>query len=75
MQVQVQGRVDGLSDSLTTRALSLASSQSEVIGWDIIAPTGVRTLRYEVEAAASGGAADRIRVVQQVYPAVPIRTF
>ena len=75
MEVQVQGRVDGLSDPLTTRALSLASSQSEVIGWDITAPTGVRTLRYEVDAAASGGAADRIRVEQQVYPAVPIRTF
>ena len=75
MEVQVQGRVDGLSDPLTTRALSLASSQSEVIGWDITAPTGVRTLRYEVDAAASGGAADRLRVEQQVYPAVPIRTF
>ena len=75
MEVQVQGRVDGLSDPLTMRALSLASSQSQVIGWDIIAPTGVRALRYEVEAAASGGTTDRIRVVQQVYPVVPIRTF
>jgi len=74
-EVQVQGRVDGLPDPLTARALSLASSQSQVIGWDIIVPTGVRALRYEVEAMASGGAADRIRVVQQVYPVVPIRTF
>ena len=46
-----------------------------MIGWDITAPTGVQALRYEVEAGASGGATDRIRVVQQVYPAVPIRTF
>ncbi len=75
MEVQVQGRVDALSDPLPAQALSRASSQSQVIGWDIIVPTGVRALRYEVEAAASGGAADRIRVVQQVYPVVPIRTF
>ncbi len=75
MEVQVQGRVDGFPDPLMARALSLGSSQSQVIGWDMIAPTGVRTLRYEVEATASGGATDHIRVVQQVYPVVPIRTI
>jgi hypothetical protein len=72
MEVQVQGRVDGLSDPLTMRALSLASSQSQVIGWDIIAPTGVR-VALRGGSHGVGGAADRIRVVQQVYPIVPIR--
>ena len=75
MAVQVQGRVDGLPDPLMAQALSLASSQSQVIGWDMIAPTGVRALRYEVEAIASGGTTDRIRIWQQVYPAVLIRTI
>jgi alpha-2-macroglobulin len=46
-----------------------------VIGWDMIVPIGVQALRYEVEAVASSGISDRIRIVQQVHPVVPIRTF
>ena len=65
----------GYQNPLAEQTLALAPSQSQVIGWDITAPTGVQALRYEVEAGESGGATDRIRVVQQVQPVVPIRTF
>jgi alpha-2-macroglobulin len=75
MEVRVQGRVAGLSDPLTPLTLSLAPNQSQVIGWDVIAPSSVQALRYEVDAAASSGFTDRMRVVQQVHPLVPIRTF
>jgi alpha-2-macroglobulin len=73
--VLVQRRVDGLSVPLAPQALSLAPSQSQVISWEVTVPVGVQALRYEVEAASSGGATDRIRVVQQVQPIVPIRTL
>jgi alpha-2-macroglobulin len=38
-------------------------------------PVGVQALRYEVEAASSAGASDRLRVMQQEQPIVPIRAF
>ncbi|MGH8065828.1 MAG: alpha-2-macroglobulin family protein [Candidatus Entotheonellia bacterium] len=75
MDVQVKARVDGLPAPLAPMTWSLAPSQSQVIGWDLVAPAGVQALRYEVEAVESGGASDRIRVLQQVQPTVPIRTF
>ncbi|HEX9871516.1 MAG TPA: MG2 domain-containing protein, partial [Candidatus Tectomicrobia bacterium] len=75
MDVLVQGRVDGLSAPLVPQRLSLASSQSQVIGWEITVPVGVQALRYDVEATSSGRASDRLRVRQQVQPSVPIRTF
>jgi uncharacterized protein YfaS (alpha-2-macroglobulin family) len=74
MQVELKGRVDGLTDPLTAQTPALAPSQSQVVGWDIMVPTGVQALGYEMQAAESGGATDRIRVVQQVQPVVPIRT-
>ena len=58
MEVQVQGRVDGLPDPLMARALLLASSQSQVVGWDMIAPTGVRAFdgfRAYYEFVPKGG--------------------
>jgi uncharacterized protein YfaS (alpha-2-macroglobulin family) len=75
MDVQVKARVDGLPMALAPLALSLAPSQSEVMGWEVVVPTGVQALRYEVEARESGGAIDRMHVVQQVQSVVPIRTF
>jgi alpha-2-macroglobulin len=75
MDVQVKARIDGLPEPLVPQTLSLAPSQSQVIGWEITAPPGVQALRYEVEAEEPGGATDRLRVVQQVQPAVPVRTF
>jgi alpha-2-macroglobulin len=73
--LQVKARVDDLPAPLAPMTLSLAPSQSQVIGWDLVAPAGVQALRYEVEAVEPGGASDRIRVLQQVQPTVPTRTF
>ena len=75
MDVQVKAHVDGLPAPLAPMTWRLAPSQSQVIGWDLVAPAGVQALRYEVEAMESGGASDRLRVLQQVQPTVPIRTF
>jgi alpha-2-macroglobulin len=75
MEVEVNARVDGLPEALRPQSLNLSPSGARVIGWDITVPTEVQALRYEVEAGAAGGATDRLRVVQQVLPAVPVRTL
>jgi alpha-2-macroglobulin len=75
MDVEVNARVDGLPEALTSQAFNLSPSEAKVVGWDITAPTGVEALRYEVEAGEPGGATDRLRVEQQVLPVVPVRTF
>jgi uncharacterized protein YfaS (alpha-2-macroglobulin family) len=54
--------------------VTLAPGAAEVIGWEVTAPTGVERLAYTITAMAAGGRADEVRAVQQVRPAVPVRT-
>jgi uncharacterized protein YfaS (alpha-2-macroglobulin family) len=75
MDVQVHARVDGLPEPLAPQPFNLSPRESKVIGWDITAPSGIQALRYEVAAGEAGAATDHLRVVQQVLPVVPIRTF
>jgi uncharacterized protein YfaS (alpha-2-macroglobulin family) len=75
MDLLANVHVDGLPEVLAPQPLSLPPGESKVVGWDITAPPGVQALRYEVEAAETSGVADRLRVAQQVLPAVPVRTF
>ena len=75
MEVAVRARVEGLPESLAPRAISLSAGEAKTLGWEIAVPAGVSALRYEVEAQEQGGLADRVRVTQQVIPAVPVRTF
>ena len=76
MEVQVQGRVDGLPDPLTTRSAvaGLQPIRGDRLGY-YRADGSARPCATRWTPRPSGGAADRLRVVQQVYPAVPIRTF
>jgi len=75
MNVRVGGRVEGLAEPLVPQALRLVAGEAKSVGWDVTAPIGARSLRYELEAGETGGPSDRIRVTQQVVPAVPVRTF
>ncbi len=75
MDLLVNGHVDGLPEELTPQPLRLSPGESKVVGWDITAPSAVQALQYQVEAKEEGGVADRMRVVQQVLPAVPVRVF
>jgi hypothetical protein len=54
--------------------VALAPGESREAGWDYAVPAGVTALRWDV-TAAGGGAGDRMRVAQQVSPAVPVRTL
>ncbi|MBI3325682.1 MAG: alpha-2-macroglobulin [Nitrospinae bacterium] len=73
--VVVQGRVEEIAEPLTPQAFTLAAGEARTVGWDLTAPVGVQALRYDMEAGQRGGPTDRVRVVQQVAPAVPVRTF
>ncbi len=75
MQVAVNARVDGLATPLESQTVDLAPGEAKVLGWDAVAPVGVDALRYEVEARAPDGTADRVRVTQAVRPAVAVRTY
>jgi hypothetical protein len=71
----------GPGDESSTRRLdaklvTLAPGEAREIGWEFVAPHGAGSLVWEVAAKPEGDrAGDRLRVVQKVVPAVPVRTF
>ncbi len=75
MEVDVAGRVEGLAEPLAPLVVRLDGGEARAVGWDVTAPAGVGTLRYEIAAGERGGPADRVRVSQQVVPVVPVRTY
>jgi hypothetical protein len=74
MDVLVEGQVKGLAKPLAPQSITLSPSEAKVASWEITVPMGVRTLQYDVQAKAEE-ITDRVRVTQQVQPAVPVRTF
>ncbi len=75
MNVRVTARIDAFAESLAPLAVALAAGESKQIGWNVTAPAGVDSLKYELEADAGDGIGDRLSVAQKVVPAVPVRTF
>jgi uncharacterized protein YfaS (alpha-2-macroglobulin family) len=55
--------------------LTLAPGEARELGWTYTVPAGAAALQWDVEANAGEGAQDRIRIRQQVGPAVPVRTL
>jgi uncharacterized protein YfaS (alpha-2-macroglobulin family) len=55
--------------------VTLAPGEARELGWTYTVPAGAAGLQWEVEANAGEGAQDRIRIRQQVGPAVPVRTL
>jgi len=75
MDVVVAGRVEGLATPLGRQMVALAAGEAHAVAWELTAPVGAHTLRYEIEAGEAGGRMDRVVVSQQVVAAVPLRTF
>lgn len=75
MEVQVSGQVKGLREALKPANVQLQPGESRIIGWNLVAPVGADSLRYEIDARGSEGSSDRLAVVQKVVPAVPVRIF
>ena len=76
MELEVSGKVEGLSQSLSPIHVSLIPGEAKEIGWDALVPLNVDALRWEVEVKGKdSGVGDRIRVTQKVVSAIPVRTF
>ncbi len=73
--VTLTGSVEGLAAPLAPTTLQLAAGASAVAGWDVTVPARVERLVYQIEATVAGGRADHVRAIQEVRPAVPVRTL
>jgi uncharacterized protein YfaS (alpha-2-macroglobulin family) len=76
MDVVARAQVDGLPGALPPRSTVLPPGEATVLGWDVVAPTGVSRLQWRIEVAETGGAqADHVSIAQRVVPTVPVRTY
>src|SRR5262249_8992359 len=75
MTVDLRANVAGLPEPRAPRALPLAAGDARVAGWDVTVPSGAPPLAWDVEVAERGGAADPLRMTEQVSPAVPVTTL
>ena len=77
INAQVSGSKSGVTTQpLAPQRVAIAAGQSQDVAWRVVAPLGSAALRWEVTAKEVGGpATDRIRVNEQVIPAVPVRTY
>lgn len=76
MTVTATASVTGIDAALPPREVALAAGQAQTIGWDVTAPAGVTSLKWEVRASERGGPdGDVVAVTQRVVPAVPVRVY
>jgi len=76
MDLNVSAKVEGVSKILSPMEVSLTPSEAKEVGWDVLVPLPIETLRWEVEVKEkTSGVGDRIKVTQKVIPAIPVRTF
>jgi len=74
--VDVSANAAGISPVPVPQTVSLAAGEARELFWDVTAPSGVEEVAWEFDAAAKETAArDRLRVMQRVAPAVPLRVF
>ncbi|HEV7731527.1 MAG TPA: MG2 domain-containing protein [Candidatus Binatia bacterium] len=75
LPVTLGATVTGLPAPLAPQTFTLAPGEAKLTGWDVTAPVGVERLEYVVDVSAEGGAADKLKIVQQVRPAIPVRVL
>lgn len=73
LAARLAAKVQGLGAELAPLEVSLAPGESRDLGWDVVIPSGIESLAWDVELRAAAGASDRIHVVETVAPAVPVR--
>ena len=74
MNVLVQGRASGIG-ALPAREIALPPGQARTVHWSVQAPDHGSTIAWHVSAREQGGkAGDAVAIVQQLKPAVPVRT-
>ena len=66
LDVRVAASVSGVAESLAPQTFPLGSGESRDISWDLTAPMGNDSLKYQIEATAGAGIGDRLSVTQKV---------
>ncbi|WP_349608346.1 MG2 domain-containing protein [Cupriavidus sp. DF5525] len=79
VQASARGTLVGNEAALPAQTVQIPAGEAREIGWDVTAPALLAysrsgTVQWEVQASeqGTGGAADRIKVSQQIVPAVPV---
>jgi len=63
------------ASELAAQAVSLAAGEAREVGWEVVVPLDAERVEFQVKLRQQGGtAADAIKVVQKVVPALPVRT-
>jgi uncharacterized protein YfaS (alpha-2-macroglobulin family) len=76
LSVTLSAKTNGTAVQPEFQEISLASGESQDMAWDFTAPSAQKTITWEFDARSSDGkAADHIRRVQPVLPAVPVRVL
>lgn len=74
-EMTLRASLAGASLSLAPQDVVLAAGASKEIRWPVEVPADVSRLQWEASVVESGGgqASDRVRITQDVKPAVPLR--
>ncbi len=74
--VKVSARAGGVAALPEAPPATILPGEASEIGWDVTAPSGVESVSWEIDAVSAESAVqDRIRLVQKVIPAVPLRVL
>jgi hypothetical protein len=74
--VEVGARAPGILPSPASQTVALAPGEARELAWDAAVPTGVNELIWEIGATAKEVVEqDRLRIVQKVAPALPLRVI
>lgn len=79
MSVELSARISasaGEGPVVPAQKIDLSAGEAREVGWDINVPAGISSLTYDVQAVEAGGnARERVKIVQKVIEAIPVRTF
>ena len=74
--MRLAAQVSHLDRAPAVQTLALAAGEAKEVGWEIKVPVNVENLGWEVTLSTEDGTMrDRLKAVQKVIPAIPVRTF
>jgi uncharacterized protein YfaS (alpha-2-macroglobulin family) len=74
-QVTLRATVAGLAAPLPPIAASLQAGEARELNWDVIVPSGIASLDWQLDVESASGIRDQMKIAQRVAPAVPVRVL
>jgi uncharacterized protein YfaS (alpha-2-macroglobulin family) len=76
MEADVSAKTSGSAGPLNPLFVALMPGEAKEVGWEVTVPSGIETVKWEVEVRERGTKeSDRVRITQKVVPVVPVSTF